>query len=130
MLGAVHIDPPHFRPMRRAKFVTARQIENGMHAVAGGGQARRVQQITGNNLHLGPKQPASFLGITAQQPQTGAGLELGAHTVPANKTGRARDKCEFRVRVASIRHGDFFTNLIPPSIVRKTTDAWHPGALA
>ena len=68
MLGAIHIDPPHYLPVRGAEFIAARQIEDGAHTGTGGGEAWCLQQIALKNLYPGAKKPAGFRWITAKDP--------------------------------------------------------------
>jgi hypothetical protein len=96
-----------------------------MHTVTGDRQARRLQQIALNHLHLGAKKSAGFFWVTAKNPQAGTRFEQGANTMPANKTGCSRDEYYSSARVDSACHGDLFTNLILPSIVLRTTDEWR-----
>ena len=110
MPGARHIHAPHLPPMGGAKFIAARQMEDGMHPGTSGGQTRRVQQIAGDDLHMVAKQPAGLAGMAAKDPQAGAVFLQGANTVVADKAGCAGDQRQTGMGGFSICHGKLFTN--------------------
>ena len=110
MLAAIHVHPPHFRPVHGAKLVAACQIENCMHTTTGGGQTRGVQQIADNRLHLGTKNPAGLIRVAAKNSQAGIRFKQGANAMSANKTSCTRYERYSCVCIFFAGHGDLFTN--------------------
>jgi len=78
--------------MRWTKFVTARQVENGLDSLAGRGERRGIQQIAFHEFDLRAKQVAGLVGVATKQSESATATEKGVNHVAPNKTRRTSDE--------------------------------------